>query len=153
MEQLFGAVKDWPVIVQGALGSALFSLIIIAGQRATTYLSNHINSVSKNRKRDRLNTQLTRLEALNSSDNAQSAFYAALLWIRASRSVIKALMWLTLGFAFGSFLNVLGVVGFLGCFYYLFKVLEVVKPITDEGDITAKIKDLEQQLTLLDKHV
>ena len=149
MESLLSVVKDWPVIVQGALGSALFSALILIGQRSTAYLSGHVTSASKQRKFNRLKNELVRLNALSSTGNDAGAFFAALLWLRASRPLIKALMWLTLGLIFNSFLSVLGVVGFLGCFYYLFPAFEVVKPIVYEGDVVARIQEIQGELESL----
>ena len=74
-----------------------------------------------------------------------------MLWYRASREVIKALMWLTLGLFFTNIVGVWGAIGYLGCLYYLFFAFHVVRPIsgrTDELDqeiekVKAAIAEIE----------
>jgi hypothetical protein len=41
LERLFAAASDLPVIVQGALGSALFALLLFVGQRAFAYMAEY----------------------------------------------------------------------------------------------------------------
>lgn len=151
MDSLLVKIKDWPVIIQGALGSALFYIVIIAGQKTTAFISTRITNASKSRKVAQLKNELVRLHALASSGKDEGAFFVSMLLLRASRYLIKALLWLTLGFIFSSFLEVLGVVGFLGCFYYLFSTLEVVKPISykDKGEIAKRIQEIQDQLQAL----
>ena len=42
--EVFKTVTDWPVIVQGALGSALFWVILEGGQRAMRSLKSRLGS-------------------------------------------------------------------------------------------------------------
>ncbi|MCK9388318.1 MAG: hypothetical protein M0Q22_07990 [Sulfuritalea sp.] len=151
MEQLIASVQDWPVIVQGALGSALFALVLFTGQKITTYFLDTVHAQSKRERARQLREQLIRYKALKSKDNAERAFYAAVIWLRASRHVVKAFIWLTLGLAFNSLLGVLGVVGFLGATYYLFVALGIVKGISYDGDVTLKIEEIRTELRALNE--
>jgi hypothetical protein len=73
--------------------------------------------------------------------------YAAVLWYRASRHLVKALIWLTLGMLCNSFVRAFGLVGFLGCLYYLLSTFQVVRPFPDSSfDVEAKIREFEQRL-------
>lgn len=153
LQRFVTAVQDWPVLVQGALGSGLFWLVLLVAQRTTAFLSSHIALQSKHRRQADLKNQLLRFHALKASagaDSAAVAGFASVLLYRTARPVIKALMWLTLGLVFQSVLGVLGVVGFVGCLYYLLTAFNIVRPLVFDGDIDQKIAELEQKLAELD---
>ena len=149
MEKLIASIQDWPVIVQGALGSALFALVLFAGQKVAAYFLDTFRANSRQSRIRQLKEQLIRLKALNANDHSERAYYASLLWLRASRHVVKALIWLTLGLTFNSILGVLGVVGFMGAIYYLFFALNIVKAINYDGDIPQKIAEIRAEMTEL----
>ncbi len=146
MEKLIAAIQDWPILIQGAIGSALFWVLLALGQKLMTFLSAKFSSLSKRRKKSELYTQLLRFRALTTSPHDLGGHYASILLYRASRSVVKALIWLAFGLIFYSVINALGIVGFIGCLYYLFAAYNVVRPLDYDGNITEKIKEIEQQL-------
>jgi hypothetical protein len=118
MEKLIASIQDWPVIIQGALGSALFALALFLGQRVTAYFVDAVRAQSKESRVRQLREQLIRFSALKAKDHAERAYFASILWLRASRHVVKGLIWLALGLVSNSLLGVLGVVGFMGAIYY-----------------------------------
>jgi hypothetical protein len=133
MQKLIQSLSDWPIIIQGMAGSALFAILMYMGQKAASALPKVVASLSKERRRSYLTNRRIRLEALlNSGNVAASTHHAAILWYRASRDLIKALIWLTLGLMFEGVLGIFGVVGYLGCLYHLFFALSVVRPIRGE---------------------
>jgi hypothetical protein len=152
MEKLVSAVKDWPVLIQGAIGSAIFWLVLLIGQRVAAYCAEALRNHSKGRRHTYLINELLRHNALREGDDFVSgAPFAALLWYRASRHVIVGFIWLSLGLIFDSIVGVFGVVGFVGCIYYLFAALTVVAPVNFEGDIDKKIEDLQVEISELEK--
>lgn len=151
MDKLIASIQEWPVIVQGALGSALFALVLFVGQKIAAYFIDSMHAQSRQARIRQLREQLIRFKALKAKDNAERAYYASLIWLRASRHVVKALIWLALGLAFNSLLGVLGVVGFLGAIYYLFIALSIVKGISYDGDVTAKIEEIRTEMRALEE--
>lgn len=149
MEKLITSVQDWPVIIQGALGSALFALVLFVGQKVASYFLDTFRANSRQSRIRQLKEQLIRLKALKAKDHSERGYYASLLWLRASRHVVKALIWLTLGLAFNSTLGVLGVIGFMGAIYYFFFALNIVKAIHYDGDITQKIEEIRAEMAEL----
>lgn len=149
MTELWEAIKAWPTIIQGAAGSALFALVLFIGQRASTWTAQRIASVSINRRRSSLVSRIARIRAGQATENSDRSYYAAILWLRASRNVIKGLIWLALGLCFGSFAGAFGVVGYLGCIFYLFGALDVVKSIKKEECSDQQLALLEQELESL----
>jgi hypothetical protein len=60
-------------------------------------------------------------------------------------------MWVILGLIANSFLNPMGVIGYLGAIFYLFKAFEVVSPNTDDPDVNKdKLKAVTDELTELE---
>lgn len=150
MDKLIAAIQDWPVLIQGAVGSAIFWLVLVIGQRIASGISAEIRRRSRKTERAYLQNQIIRLNALKSGSNATSgAYYASVLWYRASRDLIRGLIWLTLGLMFGTLSSVFAIVGFLGCLAFLFAAHEVVKPISDDGKIDEKLAELTARLAVL----
>ncbi len=149
MDKLISAVSDWPVLVQGAIGSALFWLVLVFGQKIAAYASVHFATRSRKKRKSALGIQIFRYSAIKAVDPAEQAKYMSALWFRASRDLIKGLIWLALGLAFESVISILGMVGFFGCLYYLFAALEIVKPIDSPDDIDAEITRLKEELNRL----
>lgn len=150
MEKIIESIQNWPVIFQGALGSALFAAVLFVGQKIFTYFAEVFHAKSKKLRAKQLKEQLIRLRAISAKDYNERAFYASLLWLRASRYVVKALIWITLGLLFDYFIKPLGFVGFVGAIHYLFFALNIVKGISYEGDIPSKIAEIKKEMNELD---
>jgi hypothetical protein len=146
MSELVRTIQDWPVIIQGALGSALFALLMYVGEKLFSAVPAIFSKLSHKRRRSHLINQVLRLRAIASKDPIQKAYFPSMLWYRASRDVIKALIWLTLGLLFSE-VSVFRVIGFIGCLYHLFFALEVVKAIkADGGEIDRRLAEAKQRL-------
>lgn len=150
MDQLIEALRDWNIILQGAIGSALFYLFLKVGQKTTSYFLDNYKSFSKKTRIRQLREKIFRYSAINTKDIHERTYYATILWYRASRHFIKGMIWMTLGLAFSFLLPVLGIVGFIGTLYYLFLALEIVKGINYDGDVTEKINEINKELKELE---
>ena len=146
MAGLLESIQDFPVIVQGAMGSALFALVLYVGQKSTAYGLDKFRLVSKRSRYSQLLEQHLRLRALKVNKVSEQGSFAALMWMRASRHVIKGFIWLVLGMAFDFALGPLSVVGYMGALYYLFMALNVVKPIVCKGDLDEEIARIAGEL-------
>lgn len=146
MQELIEAVKAWPVIIQGTLGSALFWLLLLIGQYATTKISSLYSHHSKmGRKSWLVSAQLKYLGA--STDNEMEIVRCvATLVYRSLRFLFKALMWLVMGLIFQQFFTLASVIGFCGCLYYLFKAYEIVSPIRYEEDAALKLAEINAEI-------
>jgi hypothetical protein len=118
-------ITDWPVIVQGALGSALFWVILELGQR----LANQVNSrLSK----DQLAANIFALVAHEAKgDSAQKArfmcIYAAIHYF--AKAAIVTMLSIALGQVFGIFATV----GYLIAVFFLFRALAFVPHTANWG--------------------
>jgi hypothetical protein len=150
MEKLTSAIQNWPILLQGAIGSAIFWLVLSVGQRATNFFSLKADVLSKSKQKDHLLNEHLRASAKKEGDKyAAGAFYASVLCYRASRHVIRALIWLALGLIMNTITGIFGLIGFMGCLYYLFAALNVVKPFPEGNDPDERIKEVKKALAEL----
>ena len=144
-DKLVAAVTDLPVIVQGALGSALFALLLFMGQRLTTWLIVKYSQSSRARKRVFLIEESLKYNLTNADDYATRGAFVSRLSYRALRSLFRSLIWLTLGLIFGIVDKIFSIVGYLGCLYYLFSGLNTLMPPTRVKDVEAKLEEIEAE--------
>jgi hypothetical protein len=149
MQELIDAIKAWPIIIQGALGSALFWLVLLCGQYLTTRISRSYSLHSKVTRESWLVGERAKCMANISKTDFEFSAYAIILMYRAARHLCKALMWLAMGLVFQSLFLPAGVIGFLGCLHYLFKVAEVLGPIDDERHSASTLAKIDQELNEL----
>ncbi|WP_273984237.1 hypothetical protein [Vibrio parahaemolyticus] len=149
MENLINMIKDWPVIVQGALGSGLFWLILLVGNKLQSAFSQKYSTYSVKSRMNWLRSEQCKHRAAFSRDATEQTLWTTALIYRASRDVIRAIMWLSMGLIFQSFFMPMGVVGFIGALHYLFKAYDVVSPF-DKGKLTTEDLDkINEELKVL----
>lgn len=153
IERLLAAVADWPIIVQGALGSALFAVVLFFGQKAAASITARYSVSSKNRRRGYLLEQGLKYAYKLTKDNPTRAAILTALIYRAIRHCIRAAIWLTLGLLGSTLLPVLGVVGYIGCLYYLFAALNSVAAVPDVEDVAEKMKQLKEEARALGEQI
>ena len=151
MEKLVTAFSDWPIIVQGALGSALFWLILITGQKLTAASISYFSKRSNNNRVRQLTLQRLKYRALMDKGNERTSSMIALVYVGV-KSIVKALVWITLGLLFGSLLDIFGIVGFIGGLYYLFRAVDVFSAIDTDVDHAKKVAEIDSELAVLKKH-
>lgn len=149
MEKLVLIVSDWPLIVQGALGSGLFWLILLVGQKVSSKIADSFSSYSSKAKEEQLNIQWQKYSGLKAhcdGDKQLSTNFQVGLLYQASRPFFTGLIWFSLGLIFNSIIPILGIVGYLGFIYYLFKSLGCVQRIDTTSDPSKKIAEISGQL-------
>lgn len=151
MENIIKIINEWPVIIQGALGSALFAFLLYFGQKLFAYYSQVTSSYSSKTTQRKIRREIFRLQALKATNNNDKSYYASMLWFQASSRVIKGLIWLTMGLVFSSVIDVIGFVGYIGCLYYLFEALDIIKPIERVDNIDETINNLQNKLKEIEK--
>ncbi len=120
-------ITDWPVIVQGALGSALFWVILEIGQRLVRLITSRFS-------RDQLAANSFALAAHEAKGNfAQEArficIYGALHYF--SKAAIVTVLSIALNEVFGIFATV----GYLIAVFFLFRALAFVPHTTSWGSL------------------
>ena len=156
MLELSKIFLEWPGIVQGALGSCLFWLILIIGRKSIGIFINVYSKFSGKVRIHKLTDLRFRYCAQLESDDEKTeqlsgAFYSSVLTYRALRYFITGIIWLTLGLLFQMYSKVFGVVGFVGCILYLFNALSVIDAFDYKGDLKKKIQEIDNQIDKLRK--
>lgn len=150
MHALITAITDWPALAQGVAGAAIFWLLVTLGTKTYNFCSSRVIGMSRKTQMSRLLSELFRAQAYKAAESnddvRHTGMFAAVLWYRASRHFVKAIIWQTLGLVFYSFLPALGVVGFIGCLYYLLSTFQVVRPFSGPFDVDSRISELEKQI-------
>jgi len=154
MQELVQEVLKWPLIIQGAIGSALFWGILSLGQVITSKLIEKASTYSKETRESNLRTKWSKYYGhkafLNKEKNVVAEVQISLIYA-SFRNFLKSMVWITLGLLFSKVISVLGVVGFIGGLYYLFKALNIVQKIDTNVDVDNKLKEIEDQIKLVTK--
>jgi len=142
LQEFLNAIKDWPVIIQGALGSALFALILFVLQKVYAYANHQIALLSKKSRIRELTNERLKI-GMSIGQGKDKALFASPMLYRMSRPFLKSLIWLVLGLLFSELFDILSVVGYLGSIYYLLNALDVVAPYECEGNLKIRLKEIE----------
>lgn len=151
IDTLIKAVTDWPVLIQGMIGSALFWLVLVVGQRVVSVATAKYSSKSKARHRSFLMEQRLKYAYKLAKDNeTRAAIFSGLLY-RASRNALRGCVWIALGLAASTILPVFGVVGFVGALFYFFEALNTVTAVPEMANAEDKVKQLTEEIESLGK--
>lgn len=134
-------ILEWPIIVQGALGSALFWIVLVLGQKIFAKAS---SKFSQDRKSANEVALLARASA--DLDESNHAFLCCLYG--ASHYLIKAILVVTLSLLISPFNNVIPIAGYLIAVYYLFRGLSWAPHFDSFGTLSearVELKKLEDK--------
>ena len=151
MNELIQKILEWPIILQGALGSGLFWLILVAGQKFTAFITVKVSKSSRKRRLRALREEGLKCR-ITLPDNDERATMVALLVYRALRHISFGLIWLALGLAFQAFIPTFGLIGYLGALFYLFNAARVFKPIGQDSDKKKRISEIDAEIEQLEQH-
>jgi len=139
-------ISDWPVIVQGALGAALFWLVLELGQRV-------IRKVSKKLGEDRQTANWFSLAGHYAPVGELRNTGRFICLYGAMHYLLKALIVAVLAFAVSGFIAVFADVGYFICVYFLFRALAFVPHTSHHGQPEeAKKKFLESVKKIREKN-
>lgn len=139
------ALTDLPVIVQGGMGSALFALALYLGQKAFRYSAGRFTSFNRKRRIAYVTDEIAKLNLVKGKGFSLKGAFLSLLIYRASRSLTKAFVWLSLGLLSGTIVPTFAVVGYLGALYYFFAALNTLRAPGDVEDIDARLAELSAE--------
>lgn len=139
------ALTNLPVIIQGALGSALFAVIVWLGQKLFTFAASRATRFTRLRRIDYLTDEIAKLHFVKGKDFALKGAFLTLLVFRSLRSFVKAFIWLSLGLLGGALNPIFGTVGYLGAMYYFFSALNTLRAPEQADDVAAKLGELSAE--------
>ncbi|MDF4462092.1 hypothetical protein P3384_23100 [Vibrio parahaemolyticus] len=123
MSAVIETVTAWPVIIQGALGSALFAFCFYLGQVAVKLISKKSKTYSKQVSDEIVARDELLKETLAEGDLNDKLLVLSGMTYPALHYVIKALMFFAFGHLAESIIPVFGSIGILIGVFFLFKAL------------------------------
>ncbi len=120
--EIIEKILEWPVIIQGALGSFLFWLILVIGQKGFLFISKKLSN-EKN-----LGHSFARMGRENfRKGNFQISNYSLLVAIYgALHYFLKFVLIVFVAYIFEQTVPVFGYVGYIISFYFFFRALTYV---------------------------
>ena len=151
MDEWIKVFSSWPIIVQGALGSALFWLILALGQRAVSFVSDRYTGFSRIAKVSKLTDLQAKYLIALTKEHALTGAYVSVLIYRSLRHFFRAFLWLTVGLLLQSLAPIIGVIAYVGSLYYFFGAVDVVRPV-DTAGAKEKLEKVTMEIEELQKH-
>jgi hypothetical protein len=151
LNDLIEIVKQWPAIIQGALGSGLFWLTLNLAQKVFKWSSLHFSKYSKSQRISWLISREAKHGAFGGAiDNSEAAYCTSVLIYRSLRFVYMGFLWLGLGLVISPFIESGLVIGGMGLIYFFLKAYEVVSPISADENTPEAWQETKQELIDLD---
>lgn len=154
MEALITKITEWPVIVQGALGSLLCVAFLYCGEKLIRFFTAKLSNYNKKSKMRALRQEILRLTAASLSDprdHPKSILCFITLIYAALHYSIKGFLMIAVGSFMDSFVPVFGSVGYVFSFYYFLKAAEAVKDFDDSIDKKDRIEEIQTELRKVEK--
>lgn len=148
MDVIFNYIDNSHVVIQGALGSAFFWLILVFGQRLFNLIGSKISFLSAEYKTEYLYIEYIQKKLFrgsNSHEMISVCTYQALSYL------LRGLVFLGLGFILSNLIPLSSSIGGIGFLFYLFRALGWLKPFyvgekEAELDRWNRIEEIEKQL-------
>lgn len=130
---LISAITDWPVILQGVVGSAFFWLILEVGQRLVRKIGSKVGE-------DKETANLYALAAYEASSPALVAEARFVCLYGAMHYALKALLVAAMSAFFAPFLDIFAAAGYLFSVYFLFRALSYVPRVRSMGNKAQRVE-------------
>tara|TARA_R110001583_G_scaffold193639_1_gene362501 strand:- start:430 stop:894 length:465 start_codon:yes stop_codon:yes gene_type:complete len=124
--EFFEQIMKWPVIVQGALGSALFWLLLLIGQKATLYI---FNIAGKDRS---IATYFSLMAFAAPTEELRARGHLTCLYA-GFHYFLKGLIVIIIAFLISQINPVISIVGYMISLYFLFRALSYVQHFSSFG--------------------
>lgn len=112
-------ILEWPAIVQGALGAALFWLVLLIGQKLVDIFTKGATAFSSKWKTHSLSREYVARRYFVELEDGAYGF--SLCIYQCLQYVIRGIILLLLGYISSSFIPIFGWVGFVGGLYFLLR--------------------------------
>jgi hypothetical protein len=130
-------IQSWPVIIQGALGSALFWLILVLGQKSVQFITSKL-------RKDKETAEFFALMAWSHKthypDSNTRAFFTCLY--SAIHYLVKAIIIIIVAWLSSPLSQVFWIAGNIISIYFLFRALSSVPHLASLGDVDARLDQI-----------
>lgn len=137
--EIINTMLQWPVIIQGALGSFLFWISFEVIKKSVNYINRFFEKFNKDLKKERLTYEFLQREFNISSGTKISNIMLCLY--AASHHIIKGIIFIILGLVLSNIIPFFEDIGYFIALFYFFRALNAVK------------MDIEQKMTIDDQKI
>lgn len=123
--EIINTILEWPVIVQGALGSLLFWISFEIVKKSVSVLNSILENYNKNLKKERLTHEYFQKE-FNISDGAKVENVMFCLYA-AVHHIIKGIIIIIIGWVLSNIISLSEYLGYTIALFYFFRALTAVK--------------------------
>ena len=145
--EIINKILEWPVIVQGILGSAFFWLIIHLGQKITTFFTNRAKKFRDRIQEHNICHEYIRRKWLLMPDYAPAGFGYCIYY--SIHFIVRGLILIILAQLFLRYIYVFSIVGYLGALFYFFRAAVWVTNLEDSltpVEHWERVAELEKEL-------
>ena len=150
IEVIIKTITEWPVIIQGALGSALFAFISYIGNKMIKHLYFIWNKYSKENAEILDSHKQGLIEAHLERDFVELNNVMTVMIFCSLHYLMKATLFVSLGYMAESFIPIFGVVGYFIGFTFLFKAMTYSPHLKFLGKSDDELQDIK--INLAKKH-
>jgi hypothetical protein len=151
IEQLWTAISQWPVIIQGACGSGLFWLLLETGRKLLSAIQKTLNKQSSKNKERLLREYIyTKLTSHSGFAYSQQGYFIS--FSRVLTYLIIGMVFVVIALFVGGFSRLILSIAAVGALYYFSKALSWLIPENawlqphTSLDRWKRVADLEQSL-------
>ncbi|EKZ9226930.1 hypothetical protein [Vibrio vulnificus] len=142
-------ILELPAIVQGALGSALFAIVLWLLKLGSSFLIVRVSFLDNKMKVHKINAQLVRCKAFQHGEPETMTFALVGLIYLALANILKAVICLIVGYGLSSYISIFSDISLVFALYFVFQALACVSDGAEGDNYQEKIEDLEGQLSEL----
>jgi len=152
MSNFISQILSWPIIVQGALGSALFWLCLLIGNKIVRASIRHSITFGSERKMRILKMERLRYTGALAPGIEPTTLSTVALLYSAAGYAFKAMASIVLGLLLGDLLPLFRPIGYMFALYYLFWAIASVRDLhsDDEAQLKSRLEELEKKIKILE---
>jgi hypothetical protein len=147
--QAYEAIKQWPVLLQGVAGSALFAGLSFLGKVSTKKVVTYLAKANKTLRKDNLFRELFHKKFIRLPEMTDRILILSIF--QALSYAASGLIFLAIGWLFDGLIPLSLKIGLLGFLYYIFRAALWLDRLTVESketdlQIWERVKEIETEL-------
>ncbi|HHF3199684.1 hypothetical protein MTR11_23440 [Vibrio sp. CCB-PB317] len=144
---IIDTITAWPVIVQGALGSALFAITSFLGQKIVRFFFSKWEKYSRTNNEVLASQKVALIGAYIDNDRNELSNVLTLMMFSSFHYIMKAVLFVAFGLVAESLLPAFGLAGYFIGFIYLFKAMTYSPHLAFLDNHTEEeLKEIKEQL-------
>lgn len=154
MQEYINEVVKWPAITQGIIGSALFWLILVAGNFISKYSLNHLSLFRKRTRKKILTAEALLCKTILTEDLSFIGAAEITLVFESLRNFYNGVISFILGYMLGGFFGIFLYIGGMFSIYFITLAAVTVKNLhsTDPDEIKKRLAEIDKTIESLERN-